>query len=779
MFKLPDEVKKGIESYKSALGDLLTGKLAPARFKGIRVPWGIYSQRGEKVYMARVRIPAGLVNAAQLKALASAAEKFAQGKLHITTRQDIQIHDLKIEDTAKVMDYLKEYNLSARGGGGNTVRNVIACVLSGICKDETFDVRSDAIALSEYILRQEASFNLPRKFKISFSGCRKDCAGCLVNDVGFLAKLENGKKGFKVFTGGGMGAESRLGKLLEEFIPQEDLGYCTEAIKNVFYKNGDRRNKHHNRLRFLIEDLGFEKFKELYRKELKDLKENAYIALRKMEASGDTFLKRSIAVGAGEIPQIEDAEYSEFLKYNVQPQKQKGFSALELRIGRGNISAEDLWALADLEHEFGEIEFRTSQNQNLFICWVKQQDIYKLFLKVKGILPDFLYPETILDIVACKGALTCNLGLCNSPGLSKEIEKVIKENFIGKKVFEKLEIKINGCPNSCGQHPIGKISFYGMVKRVDNRPVPFYRLLLGGRKEAELTKFAEGIGVIPARNIPVFLKEFLEQLEKKITGEEDIYEFLQGPAKDIAQEVLGKFSYVPAFSENKDFYVDWGKQEEFSLAGLGPGECGAGVLDMIDSDLADAKLALEGAEKENYSIQQVKKAIFFSSRSLLVVKGVEPKTELEALAEFKKKFVETGIADSRYGDLEDVFKSIRDDLNAEERKEKFLYAKDFFTHINELYKAMDSSFNFPQRQAEAEKLAIAQNTLNLKGVACPINYVKTKLFLEGLKSGDTLEVFLDEGEPIDNVPKSLQNDGHQILKIERLNGFYRIVVKKA
>ena len=769
MFQLPKEVKENLESYKLSLEEFQEGKIPSARFRGVRVPWGIYSHRGGEVYMTRIRIPAGLVMPSQLNAIAFASQKYADGILHITTRQDIQIHDLKIEDTIKVMEYLREHNLSPRGGGGNTVRNIIACILSGICEKEVFDVRKYAIALTEYLLRQDTSFTLPRKFKISFSGCSKDCVGCLINDLGLLAKYENGKKGFKVFVGGGMGANSRVGKLLEEFIPQEDLGYCVAAVKNVFYRMGDRRNKHHNRLRFLIEDMGLGEFKKFFKEEFQALKEKEYIVLRKID-----FSEKEEA--DGEIPQIEDEEYKEFLKYSVYPQKQKGYLSVKLRIPRGDISADKLSALAELEKDFPEIEFRTSQNQNLFICWVKNQDLYKLFLRLKDILDDFLYPETLLDVVSCKGALTCNLGLCNSQGLAKEIEDMVKEEFIGKKVFRRLEIKLNGCPNACGHQPIGKLSFYGMVRRVDNRPVPFYKFLLGGRKEAEKTKLAEEVGIIPAKNIPKFLREFFNRAEERIEEEGDIYEFLGKEAKDIAEEILEDYLYVPPYSEDRDFYIDWGKTEEFSLAGLGPGECGAGVLDMIESDLTEAKLALEEAEEQDYSPQKIKKALFSSARALLVVRGSDPESEEEAFVHFKEKFIEERIASDIYSNIKDVFESITEELNLEGRKEKFLYAKDFFEHINQIYKSMDSSFNFPQRKESAKEEGI--HFLDLKGTPCPINYVKAKLVLEDLQSGDILEMLLDEGEPINNVPKSLENDGHQLLKIEKQDGFYRVVVRK-
>lgn len=779
MFKLPEEVKKGIKDFQGSLDDLLSGRISSARFTGIRVPWGIYSHRGGQIFMSRLRIPAGQVGSTQLRAIAQAARLFGNGKAHLTTRQDIQLHEIRLADTIKVIEYLKDYDLSPRGGGGNTVRSITSCALSGVCSDEVFAVNPYVIALTQYLLRQEESFNLPRKLKISFSGCGQDCAGCLVNDVGLLAVVRDGGKGFRVFVGGGLGAEPILGQVLEDFIAEEDLGYSVLAIKNVFYKKGDRRNKHHNRLRFLIKDHGFDNFKKWYLEEFQDLKNKEYINLRKIE-------NREIVSTGGEIPALNDEEFKEFIKYNLTSQKQSGLTAVELRIPRGDISADQLEKLASLEKEFPDIEFRTSQNQNIFVINVKKIQAHELFLKLKEISPDFLYPSTLLDVVCCKGALTCNLGLCNSPALTEQIEKTIKNDFIGTKAFKKLNIKINGCQNCCGQHPLGLVAWHGVVRRVDGRPVPFYKLLLGGRKAAQETRLAQDTGIlIPAKNVSLFVRDFVARLNTSLTENTDIFQFIVEKGESLAKEIAAKYAYVPSYQENKDFYIDWGKTEEFSLAGLGPGECGAGVMDMVQADLTEAQNYLTTATKNNYASADIKKALFFASRALLVVKGSEPKEEMEALREFIEKFVKDNIANPEFAGLAEVYQSVKEDLEPTQKEAKFLYAKEFLEHVKGLYKNMDSAFNFPKFVSTAinpRDFAIKESkwsfVLDLKGTPCPINYVKAKLYLENLKIGDIVSIYLDEGEPINNVPKSLKNDGQEIIKIEKKDNFYEVIVKK-
>lgn len=676
MFRLPNEIISGIEDYRKSLSEFTNGKMDVNRFKGIRVPWGFYSHRGGKIFMARIRIPAGTVNSEQLRVIAEASKRFGNGILHVTTRQDIQIHGVKIEDTSSLLDFLKGHNLSPRGGGGNTVRNITSCPLSGICPFEVFDVRPFAIGLTEYLLRDPNSYLLPRKYKIAFSGCSKDCGFATVNDLGFIAK----NNGFSVYAGGGMGAISRVGDLLEEYVHLEDVGYIAEAVKRVFFKYGERKDRHHSRLRFLVEKIGFSEFKRLYTEELKRLKDTEYIALRKIE-----------------LPQY------------------KGSSYIEIKLPLGDIHADKLIALT----EIGDYEFRTTQRQNIVIANIKEEDVQDVSKKIMDLGLRVNGP----DIICCAGATTCNLGLCNSRGLAMELDGL-----------DGVSINISGCPNACGQHPIGAIGLHGLVRKVGNRPVPFYKILIGGIVEEGKTKLAEEVGIVPARNVPDVIRGYL-------------------CGRDL-KTIINKYAYVPSYEEDPLFYRDWGKEEDFTLAGIGPGECGAGVIDMINADLESSKVEIE----KNNPME----AIHFASRALLVVRGIEPRTRDEAIDGFIKEFVDKGIADPRFRDLKE-----RTDLE---------YVKDFYNEVKRIYNSMDSSFNFPS--VVTEKKEPPGSLLDLRGVACPMNYVKTKLYLEGLDIGSVVEVYLDDGEPIRNVPNSLKNDGHEIIKIEEKGGFYSIIVRK-
>ncbi len=775
MFKLPQNLIQMIDTYRTALKDFLDGKLTPARFKGIRVPMGFYSQRGEKVLMARIRIPGGFLTPEQLRAIAILSETLNVTP-HITDRQDIQLHGVKYEDSIRVLEFLKDYNLSTIGGGGNTVRNITACYLSGICPDELFDVRKYAIGLSEYLLKEpSATGKLPRKFKIAFSGCSTDCAYGLVNDVGLIARTKDGVKGFRVYCGGGMGAFSAIGKTLEDFIAEEDVPYVVKAVMLAYNKYGDRLNRHHNRLRFLIQDRGFDVFRQWYEEELKNLKESEYAAMRDIDFPE---IKDTDDVDIHGLKH-EDNDFSLFIKNCVSKQRQKGYYFIELNIHKGDINPDVLRKLADLDRILPQIEFRSNQFQNLLICNVPGRLLYEIYSKLKDDFQDrtFLNSGAPLRMVICKGAATCNLGICNSPGLADAITRALNENVVNYDALRGFNLKISGCPNNCGQHVLGVIGLHGLMRKVNLRPVPLYKILLGGRTGESGTHFAVEIGVVPARIVPKLLVEYLKIAEKKTNNYQSVYEFLESEGKELMRSLIKKYSYIPDYEENREYYIDWGKTEEFSLAGIGPGECGAGVIDLIEADLSEAKRILNLAREKGYDRGLIKDALIYSARALQVVKGLEPKTDRDVVESFVKEFVMKGIADRRFEKIKQTFEILSEGKDAS--KELFNEVSEFFSAIKTLYKQMDPNFKFPSEVQQEQRPAESGYFLDLKGVACPFNYVKAKLFMEPLDRGSMITMILDEGEPIRNVPQSLKNDGHEVLEMTKIDeNHYKLVVRK-
>jgi len=786
MFHIPLKIKNDIADYERALNNLLDGKIKDNFFRGIRVPWGFYSQRGGKIFMSRLRIPAGELTPVQLKAIGEASKRFASGKLHITTRQDIQIHDLPIENTIKVMRYLLDYNLSPRGGGGNTVRNITSCFMSGVCPYQKMDVIPLAQKLSEYLLSLDYAYTIPRKFKVGFSACAKDCAGAALNDVGFIATSE---KILDMFVGGGMGAKSSVGKLLVKDVPAQDILRQTEAVMELFSRYGDRKDRHHNRLRFLIQSIGWEKFETLYRsiyeEKIKTAPELGIIPDMSLNSNGSNSKETTRSVS--EIISDNDSqslEYVDFLKYNVFIQKgDNEFFTVLIRIPQGEISADDAIQLSDSISSISDVNLRTTQRQNIAVINVPRASLQEVYQKCTDIFGrEFLYPDTIYDVVSCKAALTCNLGICNAMALAPEITKKIKRAAIPLEKFCGLTININGCPNACGRHPTAALSFAGMAKKIGGRTVPYYRVYLGGKQDGEKTRLADEVGSVPARVVPDVIVEFLKKLDNPDEINAATY-------IETLKSIIEKYSSVPPYEEDRSYYVDYGRTEDFSLDGLSQGECGAGVIDMIESDIASAGQSLaKAAELKDDSL--IKDTLYYASRALLITKGIDAKNIDESVTEFVKKFVAEGIASDEFSGLPDVISNWRD---AEfDFADHYSYASRFLDEVKNIYKSMDGNFNFPVKYKKESQVAVSSSQetstsvlsesqkkiYDLRGTPCPINYVKTKLRLEGLTIDDLLEVWLDDGEPIKNVPVSLRNDGQEIIRIEPAENFFKVLVRK-
>jgi sulfite reductase (ferredoxin) len=685
---IPQKIVDEIPVYKSNLNRFLSGELQEDFFRGIRVPWGFYAQRGGKLVMARVRVPNGILTGTQLERLGRVANRLADGALHLTTRQDIQIHNLPVERTIDLIVDLQEVNLSPRAGGGNTIRNITGCYRSGICADEKHEVYRTVWGLTEYLLSLDVSYAMPRKIKIAFSGCERDCALTGVNDIGFIAHAD----GFKVLCGGGMGAKSIVGMVLHEAADEQEIGYIAKAIIHVFNAYGDRKKKHHNRLRFLIGNLGWERFRQLYREELQGIKDTEHIELRTADE-----LPRLPAPDGSD--RNEDALlyqnelYQVFRTYHTEKQKQDGYYAVHLSIPLGEISGDTCISLAGLSATMPALSFRTSQRQNLVIANVPESGLPQVYAKVSTLFNLAPSPTAFIDSICCKGATTCNLGICNSVGLASELTNHLGSIKLNPETMREVTLNVNGCPNACGQHPIGLISFSGMVKKVSNRSVPFYRIHLGGKIDGEKTILAEPVGAAPARSIPAIVSEFIAALQGR-TGE-DIYRTVTTSGKEQIKALIERYAHVPAYGEDASYYRDLGKAEDFSLDGLTEGECSSGVMDMIESDLESARQLLKEVRGENPDPAPLRSALLFSARALLVVKGSDPRGEIEVINAFLQKFVDSGICSPDFKNLRDVFQSLSG--AALSGKDVCDYAHRLYREVIDTYALIDSNVSFPVR----------------------------------------------------------------------------------
>ena len=617
-----DEFQKTVEQFR-------TGAISEAQFRAIRVPQGIYEQRESGTYMLRVRFPAGGVLPDHLRRLGEAASTFGNGVLHITTRQEFQVHRVPLESILPALRSLAAAGLSTKGGGGNTVRNITACFDSGVCPHEVFDVAPYAVALTERFMPDPLSFQLPRKYKIAFAACNRDCSGATVNDVGFIARRQNGADGFAVYVAGGMGGKSRVASLLHEFIPASDAFLVAEAVKRVFDKNGDRKNKHLARLRFLVERIGLDAFRDLYEKELAALRASAPASL-KVRPYPSRNLAPAKRKAAGTVANSSD--FDRWFAGNVTPQKQPGFFMVHIPLALGDLPAAKTAALANIVAAHGDGILCATQSQNLVLRWVAKSELPALREKLDTLglaTPD---APVLRNLVACAGASTCRLGICLSRGLAKAIRQELTGSRLKLENLGDLTIHISGCPNSCGRHPVGNIGFSGAARRVNGRLIPYYAVQLGGRVTEGQTRFGTNVGAIPARNAPAFVRDFLAAWQRSAESA-DFHRFVDNDGRTVATELIERHQQAPSSKQNKEFFFDWDAPSAFSLAGRG-----AGVFDLIEVDLANARESLEAGRLYGAALS--------AARALLVTRNLQPKSDREAFDLFQNHFVAEGFVDA-------------------------------------------------------------------------------------------------------------------------------------
>jgi sulfite reductase (ferredoxin) len=722
---IPETVKEDTLNYRGKVEEFLKGQTSAVAFRGYRVPMGIYEQRTAGKFMVRIRIGAGLVLPVQLERIAGLSNKYGNGIIHVTTRQDIQIHQVDIENTPDVLEGLLEAGLSPRGGGGNTVRNVTACPMAGICPDEEFDVAPYSIAAAEYLLRDRSSFNLPRKFKIVFSGCSKDCAFASVADLGFFAHIKDGVKGFSVYAGGGLGSNPGVAVKIEDFIKAEDIFIVAEAVKELFDKHGDRSNKHKARLRYVLARVRTDEFIRLYEQQ-RDM----------LRAEGLPY----------EAPQIREIAY---------PAPADSIT-IRLWLKNGDIPADDLRKVAQIAAQYGQGLVRTTQLQDILITGVTMKDVDKVNSELKGLSIDVFSSGP--KIVACTGAATCKLGLCLSRGLADAISDKLQKNGQTDQV-----IRISGCPNSCANHYIASVGFQGRAKRINGRLMPFYDVFVDAKTVEGQAHLAERIGTVPAKRIPDMLDEAYN------SGAVD---------KELLKNLIAKYGDISSESLQDDYYYDYGSNEPFSLAGRGPGECGAGVMDVIRLDIDEAKDSLRKTPVES---ENVYKAIVASARALLVTAGLEPKKDREIFAAFTEHLIRPGWVRSQTQQLLDEATDWR--MGDTESLEYLVtQVRELAERVEELFLSMDANLKFKVEPFEGDISAGQEgektHKADLRGVACPLNFVKAKLELEKIQIGDVLEVLLDEGESVRNVPASFGGQGQQVLEVKDLGSHFCLKVRR-
>ena len=544
-------VRADIDLFGSYAEKYLAGQLSDDDFRAQRLRRGVYSQRQTGVHMIRTKIPGGMLTAAQLDQLAGIADEFGGGKGHLTTRQNIQYHFVPLPQVAPLLHKLADVRLTTREACYNTVRNVTACPLSGLLADEAFDVRPYAQRVAFAFLHKELTDAMPRKFKIAFSGCKEDCMVGAIHDIGLRAVVRDGQRGFRMVVGGGLGPLPTEAHLLDEFVPEERLVNRCEAVLRLFNKHGNRKNKNKARLKFVVRERGWDWVKEQIEAEYADILANGGIAAPEVVPDGfGGFQSSPPPLGTGaELPPVlgsnghSNPEYERWLQTNIREQKQPGYAMVTVKVPQGNLTGSQMHGLADIARSAGDGVLRVTIDQNLVVAYVPLRVLPRVYAALDRIGLAGAGANEIDDITTCPGAYSCNLALTKTMNLGAALTSVVK-NYSDPAV-RKLSIKASGCPNSCGQHWIGDIGFYGNARKIDGKEVPYYLMLLGGGyDESGMMRFGTAVQSIPARLAPEAVRRVLDHF--------------------MANRQNGE-----TFPE---MYRDWGDDAEYSLQ-LGRGEC--------------------------------------------------------------------------------------------------------------------------------------------------------------------------------------------------------------
>ena len=599
--------------------------------------------------MQRIKIPCGGLNCAQMDTLADLAEEYSDGICHITTRQDFQLHYVHIEDTVDLMRRLAAVGITTQEACGNAVRNVTACPLAGVCKTQTFDVTPYADALARFLLGHPDMQDFGRKFKIAFSGCRDEACGLTsMHDMGALAVLHEGKRGFELYVGGGLGPVPHRAKLIEEFVPAEELLPLTQAIGRVFARLGEKKNRARARIKFLIAKLGIEEFKRLVTEERQLVTEDPLWAttLEGIESHSEEALRPGQALNG--MNHLSEG-FRRWQETNVYQQGQAGYAVATVNLPLGDITANQLRALADVCRRFVKDTVRTTVEQNFVLRWVSEADLPDLYNALEEL--DLAAPGagTIVDITACPGTDTCKLGIASSRGLAGELRRQLSESFLElDQAVKGLRIKVSGCFNACGQHHVADIGFYGVSRKIGGITVPHFQVILGGRWQENAGSFGLGMVAIPSRNIPRVVARLTERFVRDRNGNESFQDFIGRTGKREFRSMLEDLAVVPAYEEDSSFYSDWGSAREFTTGDMGKGECAGEVVPLAHFELSacereafEAQMSLDEGEYE-LAYRTAFSAILHAAKAIVKTQLLDVPDDADTIVEeFRRRFFET------------------------------------------------------------------------------------------------------------------------------------------
>ncbi|WP_448103667.1 nitrite reductase [Pedobacter panaciterrae] len=648
-------VEKDIIDLEKKIREFREGKIHDEKFRSLRLARGVYGQRQPGVQMVRIKLPFGKVTFNQLLRIADVSDEYASGNLHLTTRQDIQIHYVSLDRTPQLWEELQRDDVTIREACGNTVRNVTSSPDSGINPNEPFDVSPYAHAFFKYFLRNPICQEMGRKIKFSFSSDETDTAFSYIHDLGFIPKInEQGERGFKVVLGGGLGAQPFLAEPVHDFLHEDQIIPYAEAMLRVFDRYGERTNRNKARLKYLVQKLGLEEVVRLIEEERVANKSKSFKIDR--DAVPDPQVPELL-----DYPALDDVvnslDYKHWRATNAFAQKQEGFYGVYIKVTKGDIPTDLARKLVDAISPFAADEIRVTQNQGLLLKYVREGALPSLYVELKAL--GFAKPgfDSVGDVTTCPGTDTCNLGISNSMSLSVALEDVIYEEY-PELIYDKdLKIKISGCMNSCGQHGLAHIGFHGSSVKANGKVVPAVQVMLGGGTVGNGEgRVAERVIKAPSKRATDVLRTLLDDFGAKAEKEEGFNKYYDRNGKDYFYQLLKPLADLTNLKDEE--YVDWGHEETFETA-IGVGECAGVVIDLVATLLLESEEKL-GWAKASYAAGAWSDAIYHtyavfvgSAKALLLDKGVNSSTQIGVIREFDKNYVETGevVLEGSFNDL--------------------------------------------------------------------------------------------------------------------------------
>ncbi len=822
MYRIPSTLSSDLDYTESLIKKYTAGEISAGELKSNRVPMGIYEQRKNHHHMLRVRCAGGLITPAQLKEVAFVGHQLSASHLHLTTRQEIQIHNVDLQDAVPALRKLQKYGLSTQGGGGNTVRNMMVNDRSGLTSREAFDVYPYVEELTSRLIAEKDSFTMPRKYKVAFDYNVEDANSSYVADLGLQAVVKDGVRGFRVLIAGSTASNPHVGWEVFPFLPEIDLYRAAKALKNWFLKYGNRRNRHRARMRHVFYRYGEEEAKKMYMDEFNALKK---------DGSMDFYAPATVMAPAHHNPPFA-ADSFDHPSFRIWKQRyahkaKDGLWYAYITIPHGNGSPEFFALIADYLQNYGDDVLRFTKREQIQVRNISEEylpNIYRFFKKIGVYQMD--EPAVITSLTSCTGADTCRLGICMPKGAVDAIAKRLLQSDLNLDVIPDFELKLNGCANTCANATWADLGFSGRVGRVGDDPYPAYTVWLPVDGKHQIDR---SVGWIAAKHVPAFVEDYLRDVisEAAHYGEAshyaDYYDYVAKRGHEVAAGLLkNKYAEVKPFNVAPDFFYDYDDDEKFSLIKYGQAECSAGLFDIIDIDqdtIRDKRKAFAAATDATQKQAILSDIVFSEARMLLVTRGLDPRTDEDVFNGFTKEFIEAGIVPEKFRILVETRRNGGDLLP---------YADligELADLLNALYKGMDDNLQFKLPEAEAtetlkqnsqseqpdnskgqpdnsnkpeqsnpanqkapnnqansgsqsEKTIVPDVKKDFRGVACPMNFVKTKIALSPMQSGQVLEILLDDGQPIQNVPGSVKQEGHTVLSTEKVDNYWRVLIKK-